>query len=54
MNADLKAFIQSTLCAVVPALLLVAATAFITTPFVLGHHPGDPVTRIPAVARHMT
>ena len=54
MNQDLKAFFCSMLCAVVPALLVVAITAFITMPYILGHHPGEPVTIEPALARHMT
>jgi hypothetical protein len=55
MNLDLKNFIAMVITrAVLPALLLVAAVAFITMPYTLGHHPGEAATTSPAVARHMT
>jgi hypothetical protein len=40
--------------AVLPALVLVAAVAFITMPYTLGHHPGEAATTSPTVARHMS
>jgi hypothetical protein len=55
MNPDLKNFIAVVIThAVAPALMLVAAVAFITMPYTLGHHPGEAASTSAAVARHMT
>jgi hypothetical protein len=55
MNHDLKNFIVTVVTrAVLPTLLLVAAVAFITMPYTLGHHPGEAATSPQATARHMT
>jgi hypothetical protein len=55
MNHDLKNFIVAVVTrAVLPALLLVAAVAFITMPYTLGHHPGEAAASPQAAARHMT
>jgi hypothetical protein len=55
MNPDLKNFIAVVITrAVLPALVLVAAVAFITMPYTLGHHPGEAATTSPTVARHMS
>lgn len=55
MNHDLKNFIAAVVTrAVLPTLLLVAAVAFITMPFTLGHHPGEAAVSPQTAARHMT
>jgi hypothetical protein len=55
MNHDLKNFIATVITrAVLPSLLLVAAVAFITMPYTLGHHPGEAAASPQAMARHMT
>ncbi len=55
MNHDLKNFVISlVLRAVLPALLLVAAVAFSSMPYTLGHHPGEAGTTPLMSARVMT
>jgi hypothetical protein len=59
MNHDLKNFITSVVVrAVLPTLMLVAAVAFFSMPYTLGHHPGEAGTTgqiAPQMAaRHMT
>jgi hypothetical protein len=55
MNHDLKNFIVTVIArAVLPTLLLVAAVAFITMPYTLGHHPGEAAASPQATAMHMT
>jgi hypothetical protein len=55
MNHDLRNFIVTVVTrAVLPTLLLLAAVAFITMPYTLGHHPGEAAASPPAAARHMT
>lgn len=55
MNTDLKNFIAIVITrAVLPALVLVAAVAFFTMPYTLGHHPGEAATTSSTVARHMS
>ena len=54
MNHDLRSFLFLMLRAVMPALMLVAVTAFFTMPYLLGHHPGEPAVTQPAPGRHMT
>jgi hypothetical protein len=55
MNHDLKTFIATVITrAVLPTLLLVAAVAFITMPFTLGHHPSEAGASPQSAARHMT
>ncbi|MGC1173179.1 hypothetical protein [Polaromonas sp.] len=54
MNQDLKAFVFSVLRIVLPAVFLVAGMAFVSIPYTLGHHPGDPVTTPSEASRHMT
>lgn len=41
MNHDLQQFALLMLRAVLPALFVVALTAFLTMPYTLGHHPGE-------------
>ena len=47
-------FILSVVRVTLPAAMLVAATAFFTMPYTLGHHPGEQGVNEPAFARHMT
>lgn len=54
MNPHIKFFVANLLMAVLPALMLVATTAFITIPYSLGHHPGDLPGQGAATFRHMT
>lgn len=55
MNTDLRNFIVSVLTrAVLPTLLLVAAVAFITMPYTLGHHPGEAASTPRSLDRHMS
>jgi len=54
MNSDLKQFVISYLRVVVMALMPLALTAFLTIPYTLGSHPGEPVTRADQTALHMT
>ena len=54
MNIHIKAFIANVLVAVLPTLLLVATTAFISIPYSLGHHPGDLPTQGTVTFRHLT
>ena len=54
MNPHIKSFIATLLLAVVPTLLLVATTAFVSIPYSLGHHPGDVPAKAVASARHVT
>ncbi|MDI1272888.1 hypothetical protein [Polaromonas sp.] len=54
MNQDLRAFIFSMVRIVLPAVFLVAMMAFVSIPYTLGHHPGDPVAAESGAPRHMT
>ncbi len=54
MNPHIKSFLANVLVAVLPALLLVATTAFISIPYTLGHHPGDLPAQGAATSRHLT
>ena len=54
MNADLKNFVSAYLRVVVMALVPLALTAFLTIPYSLGGHPGEPIARADAAAHHMT
>ena len=54
MNHDLRTFLLSMLWAVLPALMLVAVTAFLTFPYLLGYHPGEQIPVAPVTSRHMT
>lgn len=54
MNPHVKSFVATVLMAVLPPLLLVATTAFVSIPYVLGHHPGElPGQGVTAVS-HLT
>jgi len=54
MNADLKEFVVSYLRVVAMALMPLAITAFLTMPYILGAHPGEPVQRVDQIDAHMT
>lgn len=54
MNADLKNFVHPLVLVIVAALFAVLTVAFLTMPYTLGTHPGDPQTGQPAALRHMT
>lgn len=54
MNPHIKSFVANVLVAVLPALLLVATTAFVSIPYSLGHHPGDRPGQGVATSRHLT
>jgi len=40
--------------ALLATALVVAVTAFLSMPYTLGHHPGEPAGSAPAFARHMS
>lgn len=54
MNPHIKSFVSPILMAVLPTLLVVATTAFISIPYVLGHHPGELPGQGVAAVRHLT
>jgi hypothetical protein len=54
MNTDLKQFVVSYLRVVLMALMPLAVTAFLTMPYILGGHPGEPLSRADRTEPHMT
>lgn len=54
MNADLKNFVHPLVRVIVAALFAVLTVAFLTMPYTLGTHPGDPQTGQSVAPRHMT
>lgn len=54
MNTDLKQFVLSYLRVVLMALMPLAITAFLTMPYILGGHPGEPLSRADLTEPHMT
>jgi hypothetical protein len=54
MNADLKKFVVTYLRVVVMALMPLAVTAFLTMPYILGGHPGEPLSRADQTDAHMS
>jgi len=54
MNTDLKQFVVTYLRVVAMSLIPLAITAFLTTPYILGSHPGEPITRVNLPEPHMT
>jgi hypothetical protein len=54
MNADLKQFVVSYLRFVAMALMALAVTAFLSIPYILGGHPGEPLTRVDQASLHMS
>lgn len=53
MNSDLRHFLTPMIGLVAMTLVPVVLTAFLTIPFNLGRHPGEPPPQGP-VLRHMT
>jgi hypothetical protein len=54
MNVDLKEFVMTYLRVVAMALMPLAVTAFLTMPYILGGHPGEPLTRADQTELHMS
>jgi len=55
MNADLKNFVQPIAQAIAVTLFVVLTVAFLSVPYVLQKHPGDPQLPSQQVdLRHMT
>ena len=54
MNADLKDFMGSYLRVVLMTLMPMALTAFLSIPYSLGGHPGEPVASATDSGQHMT
>ncbi|MDE2604901.1 MAG: hypothetical protein KGL68_03165 [Burkholderiales bacterium] len=54
MHHELKIFAGQWLRAVLIALVPVVLTAFVTIPWNLGKHPGEPAMRVASAERHMT
>lgn len=54
MNPALFAFARQYAAVVIAALVPVVLTAFLSIPFNLGGHPGEPRPAQSAVERHMT
>jgi hypothetical protein len=54
MHPSLKHFIRQYLGVVMTTLVPVVLTAFLTMPFILSGHPGEPRAADAMVARHMT
>lgn len=54
MHPELKAFAQQVLRVVVITLVPVVFTAFVSLPWALGGHPGEPAVATSGLARHMT
>jgi len=54
MNADLKRFVVSYLRVVAMALMPLAITAFLSMPYILGGHPGEPLPRMDRTDTHMS
>jgi len=54
MHPSLKHFIRQYLGVVMATLVPVALTAFLSMPFTLSGHPGEPRTTDATVVRHMT
>ncbi len=54
MNSDLQHFVTQYLSVVAAALLCVSVVAFLTIPYSLGGHPGEPRSTEHFSSRHMT
>ena len=54
MDTSLRLFISEFVGAVVAALIPVIVVAFLSIPFTLGGHPGEPHTADAPVARHIS
>lgn len=54
MHADLKNFVAAYLRIVLIALVPIVLVAFLTIPYSLGGHPGEPLAQASNAPRHMT
>jgi len=54
MNVDLKHFVQPLVQVIAATLFAVFTVAFLSVPYTLGAHPGDPQTGQASAPRHMT
>jgi hypothetical protein len=54
MNPYLSRFVRQFMGVVLAALLPVTMTAFLSIPYILGGHPGEPRTLDALADRHMT
>ncbi len=54
MQADIQYFIQPIARVIVTTLFAVFTVAFVSVPYSLGAHPGDPQTAQAAEPRHLT
>lgn len=54
MHPALRLFVKKMAGVVAVTLMAVATTAFLTMPFIMEHHPGEPYRADDAVLRHMT
>jgi hypothetical protein len=54
MQADLKSFLVAYLRMVLIALVPIVLTAFMSIPYSLGGHPGEPIATAQPAAQHMT
>lgn len=55
MNSDLKSFLLPIVRTIAATLLFVFTVAFLSVPYALEQHPGDPqLSAGPAAPRHMT
>ena len=54
MHPVLRHFVRQYLGVVCLPLLLVATVAFVSMPFTLGGHPGEPRATAANIERHMT
>lgn len=54
MHPALRLFVNQMAGAAAVALMAVVITAFLTTPFIMERHPGEPYRADEAALRHMT
>lgn len=54
MNTDLKNFLKPLSQVIAATLFVVFTVAFLSIPYVLGGHPGDPQVAQQDSSRHMT
>lgn len=54
MNQDLAEFSKQWIRVALAAMVPVVLTSFLTIPFNLGAHPGEPAPQVASVERHIT
>jgi hypothetical protein len=54
MDSSLRLFVRQFGGFVLASLVPVIVVAFLSVPFIVGGHPGEPRTADPLVAQHMT